>query len=569
MTQTTAKQPRALYMLFFAEMWERFSFYGMRALLVLYMVNQMHYADKKANLIYGAYMALVYIMPLFGGMLADKLLGARRSIILGGILMSVGHFVLAIPTEGFFFYGLGFIIAGNCFFKPNISSLVGKLYEPGDTRRDAGFSLFYMGINIGAFAGGLLCGYLGQEISWHLGFGVAGVLMLIGLAVFQYWQKILGDKGLAPDEAKISKPIFAFFNVKTLIYSSAILLIPIYVFLIKQNDIFDKIIWPIAGAALIYLLYLAHSHGKSKGLKLLAAIILIMSSIVFWAFYEQGGGSLNLYADRNVNMVMKPLGPIYHPLKDIAKGDTIIFLDQVEKLSKGTHITIERPGLLEASQLTIDSISTSNHLIELSKPVKYAWPMAVKPQVKSVSELSSASMNNAINPFFIILLSPIFAGLWLWSSKRKWEPNSPVKFGLAFLQLGLGFYIFKLGGVYAGASGLVPLFFFCAGYFILSTAELCISPIGLSMVTKLAPAENVGQIMGAWFLASGLGQYLAGQVGAMMAIPNVKGTVSLPPIQSLAIYSGIFVQIAIVSIFTGLLILLLSPILRKWMQEVR
>src|SRR4051812_44157264 len=226
------EHPQALWMLFFTEMWERFSFYGMRALLILFMTNVLLFKDVEANMRYGAYNALVYTMPLIGGYIADKFLGFRKSIVLGGILMAIGHLVLAIPSLTTFYLGLGFLISGNGFFKPNISSFLGRFYTENDPRKDAGYSIFYMGINIGAFLGSALCGYLGQKINWHLGFGVAGVFMILGLVVFLSFQRILEDKGHSPEPEKMQQKRFGVKN-EWLLYAFGFAFVPVALLLVK------------------------------------------------------------------------------------------------------------------------------------------------------------------------------------------------------------------------------------------------------------------------------------------------------------------------------------------------
>jgi POT family proton-dependent oligopeptide transporter len=482
--------PKALYMLFFTEMWERFTFYGMRALLILFMTSQLFYPDAKANHIYGSYQALVYAMPLFGGMLADRLLGFRRSIVFGGIIMALGCFVMAIPSEIAFYAGMGFIVVGNGFFKPNISSIVGKLYAENDPRRDAGFSLFYMGINIGALLGGLLCGYVGQNVDWHLGFGLAGVFMLVGLFVFNRGKHLLEGKGESPDDGGLARPSVLGLRNDWTTYALALCCIPLFAFTLWHYEVMDYVFNPLGIAALVYLLYLAFTQKEKAAMqKMFAAIVMIFFSVLFWGFYEQAGGSLNLYALRNV--------------------DLTLFGGQG----------------------------------------------------------SAAAVNNGVNPLLVILLSPVFALLWVWLSSRRMEPNTPMKFGLAFLQLALGFYMFILGGKFAD-NGMVPLIYFVLGYLFLSSGELCLSPIGLSMITKLSPLKLVGMMMGAWFLASAFGQFVAGKVGAMMAMPTGDGATTLPPEQSLLIYSGVFQDIAYISLGAGVVMLLLTPVLKKWMHGV-
>ena len=470
--------PKQLALLFFTEMWERFSFYGMRALLVLFMVHNLHYADAKANLIYGTYTALVYLMPLFGGIAADKFLGYRKAIILGGILMAAGHLILAIPTEWSFFAGMAFLISGNGFFKPNISTMVGKLYAPDDARRDGAFSIFYMGVNIGAAIGGLICGYIGQKINWHYGFGLAGIFMVIGLITFMFGQKSLGEIGLTPKE---SSGVETAMSKQLTVLVASLVIIPIFIFLFNNYTLMGKIMFPVCIAATIAMIIIAFQQDKEAKNKMLAAIILVAFSVLFWAFYEQGGGSLNLYTERNVNTFGMP----------------------------------------------------------------------------------AAAINNFINPFYIILLSFPFAWMWIRLANKGKEPSTPMKFTLSFLQLGVGFLLFVIGAKLA-LNGRVSFLWYALGYLLLTTGELCISPIGLSMITKLSPTKYTGMMMGFWFLASALGQHLAGVIGTLMAIPSEGGATTVSAVESLSIYSGVFMKIFYVSLGGGLVLLLLVPILKRW-----
>lgn len=482
-------QPKQIWMLFFTEMWERFSFYGMRALLILYMTHVLLFPDRDANLQYGAYNALVYTMPLLGGWLADRILGFRKSIVLGGILMAIGHLVLAIPSTATFFLGLGFLISGNGFFKPNISSLLGRYYAVDDPRKDAGYSIFYMGVNIGAFLGGALCGYLGQEINWHLGFGLAGIFMIMGLLVFLSFQRILDDKGFPPDPQALAAKTPVGLSTEWSLYLGAFLLVPVSLFLVKFHDIMTYLLYPFGIAALVYVVYESFKFEVAARHKLWAATILTFFSIVFWGFYEQSGGSLNLMAERNVDM----------------------------------HVF--------------------GHL------------------------LPSAMVNNAVNPFYIMLLTPFFAMMWDFLTSRHIEPNTPLKFGLAFLFLGGGYYLFVMGGTAGSATGYMPLIYFMLGYLVITTGELFLSPIGLSMITKLSPLQMVGFMMGLWFLASAFGQHLAGEIGAHMAVPHEQGAVA-SAVSSLPIYMEGCKQIALVSLGGGVLIILLSPFIKKLMGDV-
>ena len=487
MTSRTFKQPKALYLLFFTEMWERFSFYGMKALLLAYMVIHIKFDEPKAYAILGSYAALVYTMPMFGGMLADKFLGYRKAILFSGIIMSIGHFVLAIPQEWSFFYGMAFIICGNGFFKPNISSLVGTLYEENDIRRDSGFSLFYMGINIGAALGGLLCGYVGQKINWHYGFGLAGIFMLIGLVVFIFGQNILQNKGLPPNKEILNKPIFGFIKTEYFIYLATLLVVPFVVILFNKYSAMDYIMFGLGIASLLYILWIAYKLDHDARNKLFAALVMIIFSVLFWSFYEQNSGSLNLFAMRNVNMNLN--------------GSTL-------------------PAL---------------------------------------------AINNFLPPAWVIIMSIAFAWLWPWLNQIGKEPSTPLKFALSFILMGIGFFVFYIACRNNMQNGLIPLWAFILGYFFIICGELCLSPIGLSMITKLSPTKMVGLMMGIWFFASAIGEFMAQKIGSLMSVPE---TVQNNAVASMPYYSSILSNVALGSVIVGILLLLLVPLLKRWMKNV-
>lgn len=561
-------QPKQLFLLFFTEMWERFSFYGMRALLILFMTNVLLYPDKEANLMYGGYNALVYMMPLFGGMIADQILGFRKSIIWGGILMAIGHLVLALPFEATFFLGLGFLIIGNGFFKPNISSFLGKYYEENDKRRDAGYNIFYMGINIGAFLGSALCGYLGQKISWHLGFGTAGVLMVAGLIIFLMNQKMLGEHGHSPNETLLKKKSGLGFNNEYLIYALSFVAVLISVSMVKYHSITD-ILFPLLGIAMIaFIIYKSVQEGAKAKEMLWAALSMITISCLFWGFYEQSGGSLNLMAERNVNFKVDESN-VSTTLAQAASLDTILKKDYITvanaSLFKVNNTLKISNGSTAEINLTVDSIEAGNK-IRLKEKLKYNW--AAGAEVRKVSTLSSAMINNSLNPFYIILLSPFFGFFWTWLDKRKIKPSDPFKFAIAFLLMGIGYMIFYLGGG-AAQNGLMPLLYFFAAYLFITLGELFLSPIGLSMITKLSPARMVGFMMGAWFFASAYGHHLAGWIGAKMAIPE-KTAAGFPfnPIESLSIYMDGCKNIGLISLGAAVVIFILAYVIKKWMHGI-
>ena len=479
--------PRQLYMLFFAEMWERFSFYGMKALLIAYMVTQLEFDEPKAYAILGSYAALVYTMPLFGGMMADRFIGYRRSVLFGGVLMTIGHFVLALPQDWSFFFGMAFIICGNGFFKPNISSLVGTLYRENDPRRDSGFSIFYMGINIGAALGGLLCGYVGERINWHYGFGLAGIFMVFGLIVFALGQKTLGDRGLPPNKSALNQLQLGFIKTEYLIYIGTLALVPVIVAIFNSYGIMDYIMFTLGIVSIGYILFLASRLDHQAKFRLYAALSMIIFSTLFWAFYEQNAGSLNLFAMRNVDM----------------------------------HV--------------------------------------------GGTELPALSVNNFLPPAWVIILSFFFAWLWTWLAKRNREPSTPMKFSLSFVLMGIGFLVFWLACLNA-VQGHISLLSFILGYMFIICGELCLSPIGLSMVTKLSPAKTVSLMMGIWFFASAIGEFLAGKIGALMSVPE---EVQEDAVQSLPYYADILSKIGMVSVGIGILLMASVPLIKKWMSGIK
>ncbi len=487
-----AKQnhPRGLYILFFAELWERFSFYGMRALLTLYMVKELIYADEKAYGVYGAYGALVYTAPVLGGLIADKLLGHRKAIQLGAIIMAMGHFTMAFNTETTFYIALALLIIGNGFFKPNISSLLGKLYEEDDPRRDGGFTIFYMGINMGALLAPLACGTIGELYGWHYGFGLAGIGMLAGLLVFRLGEKRLGEKGLPPDDEKLKKSIGFGFNCHRLIILLSFLTVPLFAMLVNQNQMMSYILGFTGLVMLGSLFWNALQSGQVERERVFVILILTFFSMLFWSFFEQAGSSLTLFTDRNVDRNL--LG----------------------------------------------------------------WEIP-------------ASLFQSVNPAFIIFLAPLFSWLWISLSRVRREPSTPMKFVLGMVQLGLGFWVFVLGATFAGEDGIVPMFFLLAGYFLHTTGELCLSPVGLSMVTKLAPGQIVGFVMGTWFLSSAFAHHIAGIIAKLTSLPqNMETGASVSAAESLGNYSHVFGQIGLVAVGAGLVLWLLVPLLRKWMHGV-
>jgi POT family proton-dependent oligopeptide transporter len=487
-----AGQPRGLALLFFTELWERFSYYGMRALLILYLTKYLALPDKRATALFGAYTALVYISPLLGGFFADRLLGARRAVAFGGILIAFGHFTLALSHAAgsglpLFYLALALIIAGEGFFKVNISTLVGTLYGPGDKRRDAGFTLFYMGINLGSFAAMILCGWLGQSVNWSYGFGLAGIGMLVGLAVFFRGLRGLGSVGHAPDEVRLVRPFIGGVTLEGVVYTGGIAVIALAFVFVQMPDIVGALLAAVGIAGVIGLaVYAIIALEKTARDRIFVIIALGLFSTIFWALTEQQGSSMSLFADRNV--------------------DRQLF------------------------GLTID-----------------------------------AGQLQALNPMFILLLAPVCSRLWLALERRGKGLTTPAKFSLGLALAGAGFAIMVVGAAYTGRMGQLALIWFVLGYLLQTAGEMSLSPIGLSMVTKLCPREMVGAVMGFWFLTIAGGEYLAGKFAGFASVtPGADG--SIDRVASLHVYVNLFGSLAALGFLAALLLLGLKDILAKRMH---
>jgi POT family proton-dependent oligopeptide transporter len=487
--------PRALFTLFFAELWERFSFYGMRAFLILYMTSELFNkieqgeADARAYGAYGAFNALLYAAPIVGGLIADRFFGFRRAIVTGGIMMAAAQFILAYNawqgnTEWLFFIALGLLAIGNGFFKPNISSFLGTFYDRNDKRKDSAFTIFYMGINVGALLAPLTCGYLAREVHWSLGFLLAGIGMLIGLAVFYRNRAQLEDKGNPPDTAYLHKPIFLGLSPNWLILIGAVLCIPVFSLLIDAEGITNYIMI-IAGVGCIgYLLFTSFTAAdRQEGQRLLVFIVLFFFHMLFWVLFEQAGGSLNIFTDRYV----------------------------------------EKHGI-ETSQF------------------------------------------QAVNPLFIILLAPVFTWIWTRLSKVNKEPRTPIKFFFALLQIALGYFIIVMATKGAASSEqMIPLIFLILMYLFHTTGELSLSPVGLSVVTKLSTAKIVGFVMGCWFLSIAFAHKVAGFLGQMIAAPSEDASreAAMNGYANIYMTWGVWVVLGAAAI-----LLILTPMLKKWMHGV-
>jgi proton-dependent oligopeptide transporter, POT family len=510
--------PKGLFYLFFAELWERFSFYGMRALLTLYMVEQLFVAfsnrDAISGIIYAAYGSLVYASPVIGGKIADQFLGLRKSILLGGTLMAIGHFVLAIEHNIAFFLALGFIVVGNGFFKPNISAFVGSLYTNDDPRKDSGFTIFYMGINIGAFVAPLLCGLLASKFGWHYGFGLAGIGMVAGLLVFMHGIRkgVFEEKGLPAEPSLLQEEVMGL-RVGILIPILSILAVPIIAYLISSYQfiaggtslfgevtIVNVLFYLISVVILGYLIFELVRATKVERGKLVVAILLTVFMTLFWGFHELSGSVITLFAARNVSLP------------------------------------------------TFD----------------FSW----LPFVNEGTWVFGAAESNAINPFFIILFSLPVSRMWIWLNKSKLNPRTPYKFAYGLGAMAVGFFLLAYSGGLANEAGYVPFVWLVIMYALISLGELFMSPVGLSKITSLSPMRMVSFMMGVWFLSSAYAFQIVGFIAKELAIESSEVGEVVAGNMSLQIYADGFLLIAKYALGGMIVVLALSPIMKKWMQEV-
>lgn len=489
--KTFLGHPRGLYMLFFAEMWERFSYYGMRALLVLYLTKHWLFSDGEASMVYGAYTALVYITPVIGGYMADKYLGQRKAVLYGAILLCIGHFLMGFEGEGgqggpamdAFWLALAFIIVGSGFLKANISVMVGQLYPRTDVRRDGAYTIFYMGINIGAAAGSILCGYLGETYGWKYGFGAAGFGMLLGLIVFVIGKPLLNGNGESPAPEKLRERLAGIISLEWFLYLIGIIMVVACWWMVQNQSLVG---WALGIAGIILLIYVIFTAvvklDREARNRIFAAMILIIGSVLFWALFEQAGSSLNLYTDRYVD---RTLG---------------------------------------------------------------SWEVP-------------ASMFQSINAIYIILLAPVFAAVWTWLGRRGMEPSAPAKFGLGMVQLGAGFLVLVAGASAVAAGEPTPVLFIMLIYLLHTMGELCLSPVGLSAMNRLAPAHMASVIMGCWFFASAAGNFVAGLIARATGSGAASGTDAAQQVV-IDVYS----TVGWIAVGVGVAFFVVSPLIKRLMH---
>jgi dipeptide/tripeptide permease len=602
--------PKGLFTCFFSEMWERFCYYGMRALLALYVAEQFTNGDQgEAGKMYGAFTGLVYALGVFGGSVADKILGYRRAIMLGGLFMAAGEFMLMIRTETMFLAGLSALIVGVGLFKPNVSTLVGKLYKPGDPRRDGGFTIFYMGINLGAFLAPILCravaGWMGPEgkPDYRYGFLTAGFGMLIGVVTFWRGFSHLGDKGLPPPDKK-------GFGGLGLVTAGCIGVVPLIYMLLEKKEFAGHAMKGLMVVILAYLVYVAVKSDRVAMQRIFALIILLLLNIVFWASFEQAGNSLNFFARDQVKLKSAerfPLGgtrgfpvevtpttvtldaefkreetttlAITYPSKENVNKR----LDASAEIPAGTYAARtpipavlvdkdKRPVAGEVGAAVAEAAAATLRAKQAAAGPKDALDQAKKEAAQKtvdyvVGPVRPFEWFQSVNAIFIVLLGPVFTWLWAWLHRRNANPSIPFKFGLGLVQVGLGFVLLLWSFKGADEAGLVPWYMLTGLYLIHTTAELCISPVGLSMVTKLAPASITGMVMGGWFLSIANANFVASQFSELVGSGEVEeGTKG---VGALTAYSDAFTPIVWMAVSAGLAILVLSRPVNKLMHGVK
>ena len=505
-SKTILGHPRGLFICFLTEMWERFSFYGMKFLLVLYLTKYHLFTDSEGLDVLGAYAGLVYALPVIGGMIADRYLGMRKAVLFGGVLLVCGHLGLAFEghqatiVDGVvqqdtlalkvFYFSLALIIIGVGFLKPNISTIVGRLYEKDDPRRDSGFTIFYMGINIGSFLATILCGWLGETYGWGYGFGLAGIGMTIGLITFLWGQKYLEGNAEPPNPAILREKVFAGINREALIYALGILFLSVVWLLVQMNPVVHNTLNIMFVAFMGWFIwFIITKCSKVERERMIVLASLTVFTVVFWALFEQSSASMTLFADRVVDR----------------------------------HMTS-------------------------------GWEL-------------TAVQTASFNAMFIFLLAPLFAWLWTFLSKKKMEPTTPVKFGLGILQVGLGFGALVIGASMPDEAGKVALIWLILAYLLHTTGELCLSPVGLSAVTKLAVPRVVGVMMGFWFFATAYSELVAAQIAKFASIDTEGGEVT-DIAAALGTYTEFFTQLLYIGGGFGIVVLLISPLLRRGMHGI-
>lgn len=579
--------PLGLYVCFATELWERFSFYGMKYLLLLYLTKYHLFSDEMGLDVLGAYAGLVYALPVIGGLLADKYLGMRKAVVFGGVLLSLGHLLMAVEghqavsyaagtvlnsdlalvdgtilaagtvlaeeitirdTQALkvFYLAIALIVMGVGYLKPNISTIVGKLYPVGDARRDAGFTIFYMGINIGSFTATLLCGWLGETYGWGYGFGAAGIGMVLGLITFLWGQKYLDGHAEPAEPEKLKEKVAGPLNREWLIYGATLAALGVVWLLVQHEPVvhLTQNVFLIIAIVGIILYSMFHEHNvNGNGAKVLAAVAVLLGVVA--AFVETGFlpggdaiGEYLVYAAVLVLLLFVGYGFKYHYSQEFSRTvvlmvliiSTIIFWALFEQSAGSMTLYADRVVDREVGGFEF-----------------------------------TASQFGSLNAGFIMLLAIPFASLWMWLSKKGLEPSTPVKFALGILQAGLGFGALVLGAQFPDEAGRVAAIWLVLAYLLHTTGELCLSPVGLSAVTKLSIPNVVGVSMGTWFLATALSETVATRIGKIAAI-DTSGAGDVA--SALATYTQLFDFLLWLGVGAGVFMLIISPLLRRGMHGI-
>ena len=516
--------PPALFILFFTEMWERFSYYGMRALLVLFLVTSLLGDSNGINpgwgwdradalTLYAWYTGLVYVTPIIGGWIADKFMGFRNAVILGALIMTLGHASMAFETHFFFYLGLSLLILGNGLFKPNISSMVGQLYvNDTDKKKDSAYTIFYMGINAGAFLGMLLCGYIGEKIGWSYGFGLAGIFMFLGMLQFAFAKKIFGKIGEKPLKGDTLEEEIEELN----------------------NPGKQKIVHSPAD--------IEHQKKVSRD-RIFVIVVFSIFTIFFWMAFEQAGGSMTIFAKDYTNRVLEGVhGTIFRWVNSAIVVAAMTILSVV---------------LVNLFRKTFNKFALSNSILGLAFVIIWglvAWKLN-RDFSEEVTEVP-ASWFAVLNSFFIITLAPLFSKLW----ESRFNPTGPIKFGLGLIVLGIGFAILAYGGlpIEQGAkTASVGIIWLILAYLFHTMGELCVSPVGLSYISKLSPPKIVGMMFGIWFVNTAVANFLAGKTGSF--IDKITETYSI---------SFFFMIFAVIPVVAGFVLFAMNKYLGKKMHGI-
>ena len=540
--------PKGLFVLFFAEMWERFSYYGMRALLIFYLTQHWLYSDGEASVIYGAYTALVYITPVIGGYLADRWLGQRKAVLYGAVLLTFGHFMMGFEGDGgqdaaslnVFWLALAFIIVGSGFLKANISVIVGQLYPRTDVRRDGAYTIFYMGINLGAALGSILCGYLGQTYGWAYGFGAAGFGMLLGLIVFVFFKPLLLGRG-EPSNPEVLKEKKFGVPFEWLLYATGLVAVGVCWWMVQNQSVVGSLLGLCGLILILYVISVATfglAYDTASDAPEVPLLLYIVGGVLLFA-----GGLIAIIAPAMLLLTAAV------PLLGLALVLGVIIQQMMLRPSE------DRDRIFAAMFLILGSI--------------LFW--ALFEQAGSSLNLFTdrhvdrggvpASVFQSINAIYIVLLAPLFAGLWTWLGRRGMEPSTPVKFGLAMMQLGLGFLVLKWGASAVGMENATPVIFIFLIYLFHTTGELCLSPVGLSAMNRLAPAHMASLIMGTWFFASATGNFAAGLIASATGSENASGEGA-----GKELVLSVYGTIGLYAIGFGVLVVIVSPMIKKLMH---